>query len=335
MGDDQRSDMMASLRRLGLVAPGETPEMIALTGGVSSDIWRVDLATGPVCVKRALARLQVAEVWEAPVERNGNEAEWMRVVTKRVPGCSPRIIAEDREANLFVMEFLEPANHPVWKERLKEGETDSEFATAVGSTIARIHSLTAGDQTLARRFGSNDMFFALRLEPYFLASARHHRDLAGVLEDLVERTANTKVALVHGDVSPKNILVGPSGPVLLDAECAWYGDPGFDLAFCLCHMLLKCLWVPDAADGFLDCYGSLAAAYKDGIDWEPADAHERRTAVLLAAMVLARIDGKSPVEYLTDEKVKQRARSVACALLERSQLNLESIADVWRREMVS
>src|SRR5690606_24626353 len=118
-------------------------------------------------------------------------------------------------------------------------------------------------------------------------------------------TASTRLALVHGDVSPKNILIGPNGPVFLDAECAWYGDPAFDLAFCLNHLLLKCLWTPRAATDFLASFEALAAAYRSGVVWEPPEALERRTARLLPGLLLGRIDGKSPVEYLTADRDKE------------------------------
>ena len=49
----------------GLATPDEPARWTPLTGGVSSEIWRVDLASGPVCVKRALPRLRVAQLWGA------------------------------------------------------------------------------------------------------------------------------------------------------------------------------------------------------------------------------------------------------------------------------
>ena len=106
---------------------------------------------------------------------------------------------------------------------------------------------------------------------------------------------------MHGDVSPKNILVGPRGPVFLDAECAWYGDPAFDLAFCLNHLLLKCSVVPQAKAGFLRCFDALSDAYLDGDRFEGVEA---RAASLLPALLLARVDGKSPVEYLTERRAE-------------------------------
>src|SRR6516162_10852304 len=115
-------------------------------------------------------------------------------------------------------------------------------AAEVGRRLVRIHSKFARSPAAAAEFATDAIFHAIRLEPYLLATAQAHPDRAAALEKLAETTMRTKLTLVHGDVSPKNILVGPQGPVFIDAECAWFGDPAFDLAFCLNHMLLKCLW---------------------------------------------------------------------------------------------
>ena len=235
------------LRDTRLAAPDETPRATALAGGVSSDIWRVDLAGGTLCVKGALPRLRVSQVWEAPVERNRYEYEWLRIAGGAAPGAAPRVFAE--RSGLFAMEYLDL---PVWKERLRLGDAQPAFAALVGKTLAAIHSATAGRDDIAERFPTDAIFYAIRLEPYLVTTGQRHPALRSRLEALVERTATTKLCLVHGDVSPKNILVSPHGPVFLDAECAWYGDPAFDLAFCVNHLLLKCLWVPSAALRFLE-----------------------------------------------------------------------------------
>jgi Ser/Thr protein kinase RdoA (MazF antagonist) len=192
----------------------------------------------------------------------------------------------------------------------------------VGSTLARIHAATAGRQDVARRFATDDIFRAIRIEPYLVATAERHNDLRDILLSLAERTAKTKVALVHGDVSPKNILVGANGPVFLDAECAWYGDPAFDLAFCLNHLLLKCVWVPRAKDAFLACFDALAKSYLAKFSPESLEA---RTATLLPALLLARVDGKSPVEYL-DESGRELVRGKA-----RSMLGVRTLEEAWQR----
>ena len=134
-------------------------------------------------------------------------------------------------------------------------------------------------------------------------------DLAARLLALVETTRTTKRVLVHGDFSPKNLLVGPAGPVILDAECAWYGDPAFDLAFVLNHLLLKGAWRPQWRARYAAAFDALVDAYFAHVRWEPQAALDARTAALLPALMLARIDGKSPVEYLTDEAVRDDVRS--------------------------
>jgi aminoglycoside phosphotransferase (APT) family kinase protein len=303
----------------------ETPHAEPLGGGVSSDIWRVDLAAGPVCVKRALPRLRVAQVWEAPIARNRYEYEWFRVAGAAAPGAVPKVIARGESA--FVMEYLDPLRHPVWKELLREGRASADFAAQVGRTLARIHAATTDAGAL---FPTDEIFYAIRLEPYLVATGMRHPALKDRLDALVERTAGTRICLVHGDVSPKNILAGPRGPVFLDAECAWYGDPAFDLAFCLNHLLLKCLWVPQARAGFLGCFDALCGAYLEGI---PFAGVEERTASLLPALLLARVDGKSPVEYISDEAQKDLVRRVASALLQAPVSSVAEVAKTWRESL--
>ena len=327
LSDSLPEPVLGFLRRGGLAAAEENPRAIALSGGVSSDIWRVELRGGPICVKRALPRLRVAQLWEVPVERSRYERMWIETVNAIVPGAAPRVLAAD-EAGFFAMELLD--GFPLWKARLAEGIADRDFARQVGDRLARIHAATAGDAGVAASFDTDANFHAIRLEPYLLATAKVHPALAPALENLVARTAGTKLALVHGDVSPKNILIGPQGPVFLDAECAWYGDPAFDLAFCLNHLLLKCLWVPARGSAFLKCFDALSEAYLDDVNWESRAGIESRTATLLPGLLLARVDGKSPVEYVTDEKQKDRVRAVASALLRTPPSGLAEVREAWR-----
>jgi aminoglycoside phosphotransferase (APT) family kinase protein len=333
-------DILDALRRMGLLAPGTTPPSPPptgepLTGGVSSDIWRIDLPRGPICVKRALAKLRVAADWQAPVERNLYEARWMRRANAAVPGATPALLGQDPTSGALAMQYLTPADHPLWKDQLRDGHADPAFAAAVAQRLVRIHAATASDPTVAAEFPTDAIFHAIRLEPYLLATARAHPDLAPELKTLAETTQANKRALVHGDVSPKNILAGPAGPVFLDAECAWWGDPAFDLAFCLNHLLLKCLWTPPARDGFLACFAAMADTYSAGVTWEPPNTLESRVAHLLPGLFLARVDGKSPVEYITTDADKDRVRRVARALLRSPPTRLDAIRQAWTRELAT
>jgi len=325
------AEILAALNRMGL-APGHACGE-RLTGGVSSDIWRVDLPSGPVCVKRALAKLRVAADWHAPVERNQYEAAWMRRAAAAAPGAVPRLLGQDSESGALAMEFLPAEKFALWKSELHAGRADPAFAAQVGETLARIHAATAADSTVVGEFPTDEIFYDIRLEPYLVATARAHPDLADQLHALVATTQANKRALVHGDVSPKNILVGPYGPVFLDAECAWWGDPAFDLAFCLNHLLLKCLWTPRARDGFLTCFDALANTYLAGVAWEPPAALQSRAAHLLPGLFLARVDGKSPAEYITDESDKARVRRVARALLIHPADTLSAVRTAWLKEL--
>jgi len=293
---------------------GRASAIHALPGGVSSDIWRVELARGPVCVKRALPRLRVAQLWEAPVERNRYERLWLQAANDAVPGSAPQVLSWDDAQGLFAMQYLDL---PVWKERLRQGDADPAFAAKVGAALAGIHAATAGRDDMAKRFPTDEIFYAIRLEPYLVATAKKHPDLEKQLKGLVNRTAASRVALVHGDVSPKNILVGPQGPIFLDAECAWYGDPAFDLAFCLNHLVLKSFWVPNPA--LRKCFESLKEHYLAGVTWE--SGIEERVAALLPALLLARVDGKSPVEYLDDAQ-RQSVRELAIGMLQSEKKQL-------------
>jgi aminoglycoside phosphotransferase (APT) family kinase protein len=323
-------DMIAtSLVRMGVIGSQDRPRCRPLEGGVSSEIWLAEIAGRRLCIKRALPRLRVEQIWEAPVTRNHHEFAWFRVAGRINPDATPRLIGQDTARGLFVMEYLDPAMHPVWKNQLRDGNVDPATAAAVGSRLAQIHGATAGDREISRMFATDDSFYALRTEPYLIATGRRHPDLASPLARLAHSLARTRLALVHGDVSPKNILVGRRGPVFLDAECAWYGDPAFDLAFCLNHLLLKCLWSTRSVGRLFLAYSRLASTYLEAVTWEPREGIEKRAAHLLPGLLLARIDGKSPVEYVTAEDDKEKVRRIARQLLLAPVDRLDVVREVW------
>jgi len=327
--------LYAELGRMGLIGAEDRPPVTPLAGGVSSDILRVDLPGGPICVKRALPKLRVAADWFAPVERNATEVGWMREAAAVDPDMVPEILGEDRAAGLFAMRFLDPADFPLWKAQLRDGVIEPATPRQVAARLAAVHRATVGKSEIAARFANDAIFHAIRLEPYLLATAARHADCAEALRALADATAACRLALVHGDVSPKNILVGARGPVFLDAECACYGDPAFDLAFCLNHLLLKCLWRPQWRARYLAAFDALAAAYLAAVAWEPAAAIEARAARLLPGLFLARVDGKSPVEYVTADVERERVRRVAKPLLKHPPERLEQVRAAWEKELAA
>lgn len=289
-------DIKAALDAMGFAVP---LGMEALAGGVSCDVYVAELPDGRrIVVKRALPKLRVAADWYAPAERAEAETAWIRMAAGIDPRFVPKVLGEDPVRHVFAMEFLP---FPVWKSQLASGDVDTAFAAKVGAALKRLHVPVQG-------FDNKAQFHALRIEPYLLHTADRHLDVAPRIREIAASIEDARIAVMHGDFSPKNILVGPD-PVILDAECACIGDPAFDLAFCLNHLLLKGVWRPEHAPQYDGAFTTLKDAYA------PDAALDRRAASLLAAFLLARIDGKSPVEYLTDERQKDFVRAKAKALL--------------------
>jgi Phosphotransferase enzyme family len=318
--------LVASLRRLGLIT-GDLPVMRPLTGGVSSEVWLVEGPDGPVCVKRALPRLNVAAVWDAPVERTRFEVAWLEIANAIVAGIGPEVLGHD-DGGAVVLAYLDPDTHPVWKYELRDGRADPAVAAELGRRLGRVHAATARRPALAARFDNAALFASMRLDPYLTATARAHPDLGAVLSAIRRSYECHPIAMLHGDASPKNILAGPGGPVLLDSECATWGDPAFDLGFCASHLLLKCRWNPSATAALAACFEALVTGYRAQVTWEDPDALDRRAARLAAACLLARVDGMSPVEYL-DEDGRVATRATARRLLADGVDTLAAVRDEW------
>ena len=332
MDATEKAALARSLAAMGLLGPGEDFAAMGLAGGVSCDVYKVEIAGQPaMVVKRALPRLRVAAEWRAAPKRAAAEVAWLKLARRIDPATAPEILGEDLPHHMFAMRFLEGL--PLWKSELAAGRVDLDFAALTGAKLARLHAATADDDAIARAFANGRQFFDLRLDAYLLFSAARHADIAPRIRAVVDQVASARIALMQGDISPKNILCGPEGPVFLDAETACYGDPVFDLAFCINHLLLKCVWHPEHRIKYLESFLVLKNAYLAGVTWEAPSQTEKRAAILLAMLLLARIDGKSPVEYLTAEKDRAFVRETARGFIAQGEESLDTIAEVWRARL--
>jgi len=323
--------LLDALKKMGLLANGDQARIKRVSNGGASEIYRVALGWGTLCVKRALPRLKSAVEGALPFDRSGFEAEWLRLARVVIGNAVPEVLGQ--QPGLFAMEYLDPDRHVTWASLLKKGDVNPSTAAEIGRMLGRVHAATANNFAVAQRFSTNRLFHAARIKPLLLATADVQPAIATRLKQLAAITERTRLALVHGDFSPNNFLLGPKGPVLLDAECAWYGDPAFDLALCLSHLLVQCVLQPQWRDQYLTCYSAFCAAYTQRVTWEMSEQTDERAALLLPALVLAHAYGHIPSEGLPSVGDSERIAGPARALLLDPMVRLGAVREAWRQAL--
>jgi 5-methylthioribose kinase len=278
---------------------------------VSNVVLRVEVeGEPPFVVKQARERLRVEMLWVSRLDRIWHETAALELLGALLPpGAVPRVLFEQRDDFLFAMEQAPPGAVP-WKQQLLDGRADPEVARRAGLILGAMHAATAGHPALAEPpLVETDLFDSLRIDPYYRTVVHAHPDLAPTLDDLIASMAVPEPTFVHADFSPKNILVHGQGLTVVDFETAHAGDPAFDLGFFASHLLLKAIRAGQGGGAYLDLARGFFEAYRDRAGAEIDDDLDGRSVRHAAACVLARVDGKSPVEYL-DATGRARARSL-------------------------
>jgi 5-methylthioribose kinase len=294
----------------GYIKSGETVSFTNLRGGVSNRTVKVAWTDGRGWVlKQALAKLRVDVDWFSSPERIGVEAKALRCLNRLAPpGTTPAFIFEDLTQHLMGMEAI-PEEHENWKNVLLSGRIISDHFEQFGLLLGAIHRRSSEAISEVRQLFSDTTYFEnLRLEPYYLYAACNTEEASGFLNALAQETLLHKDCLVHGDFSPKNTLIYQNKLILLDYEVVHVGDPGFDLGFALTHFLSKAHHLPTeryrlacAAESFWQVYREEIAQ----LNW--AKELEQRVVRHTLGCLLARVAGKSPLEYLTSaEMIRQR-----------------------------
>ena len=322
---DSEMHILDRLRRDGLVS--EKASARPLSGGVSSDVFLIEDSGKQFVVKQALPRLKVKEDWQADTSRNRFEYEFLRFLGKVAPSAAPRVLATG--SDYFAMEYLGDG-YQNWKQLLLERDCQEQHAVQAAQILGTLHQTSYQSSELSKQFATTSNFHQLRTDPYLLHTGRGYPELQPLFEQEAVRLESTRECLVHGDYSPKNMLIGNDRFVLLDCEVAWYGDPAFDIAFLLNHLLLKALYHAPADVGLLPMFSTFTQQYfkARGLDGRQRDPLDSRTARLLMMLLLARVDGKSPVEYLTTDK-REFVRDFVQARVAASEFSLNGVASEW------
>jgi 5-methylthioribose kinase len=302
-----------------------------LGGGVSNTVLLVETSERQFVLKQALGKLRVQDDWFSDRERVFRESAAMRWFTPYLPaGSVPEVLFEDRQNGLFAMSAA-PREAETWKALLMRGECEAGVAEAVGRMLASLVSASWRDRDSEREFGDQTVFDQLRLDPYYRTTALRHPDLGPHFERLIRESSVRRVSLVHGDWSPKNFLVSSGAVTAIDFEVIHFGDPSFDSAFLLNHLLLKSFYRPEWSREFGRLAGTFWEAYRAGLPPE-CDWIETATLNHLGSLLLARLDGKSPAEYITDLALRERIRQFARRMIVSPPVR---IADVFALERES
>lgn len=293
--------LLTYLRTTARISPTESPTITTLAGGVSNKTVLVTRPTGEAWVlKQALPKLRVAVEWLADPARIQREALGIRhLSTLCPPGTITPLIFEDPANFLLAMQAV-PQPHDNWKSLLLAGDVRTDHVDQFAALLGAIHRRAAeSTEPLREIFADRSYFESLRLEPYYAYTASQVPAAAGFLHDLIASTRQRTLTLVHGDYSPKNVLIHKGCLILLDHEVIHWGDPAFDLGFALAHLLGKALHLRSqrlklfkASLLFVETYRSVVGA----VHW----TDQTQTMVVRHALgcLLARVAGRSPLEYL-------------------------------------
>ena len=308
-------------------------EILSLAGGVSCEVTLVRTSTRQFVVKRALEKLKVPDSWYCDPRRNLTECKAIQFASRFIPEAVPNILGADAERNLFIMEYFGD-DFTLWKSQLLEGVICEATAKEMATLLATLHNATWENREAEQTFETTDDFYSLRIEPYLIMTGRRHPELQEFFDAEADRLASVRTALVHGDFSSKNILLSANRRVLLDWEVAWFGDPAFDPAFLLNLFFLKSLYHPQYLDQYMGLLAAFLKTYAEHLDHFDEEL-ESRISRLILMLMLARIDGKSPAEYITEDQQRQVVRKFVRELLLDGVDDLQQIELRWRKEMAS
>jgi 5-methylthioribose kinase len=304
--------LLAYLRQRGSVTALDRPKVCKLDGGVSNRVVLVKTKGDSFVVKQALEKLRVEIDWFCTPARIEREALALKFLNELAPaGSVPRFLFEDPSNHVLAMAAV-PEPHRNWKQMLLSGEVITEHVEQFGALLGCIHGRSSERlPELLDRFDDISIFESLRIEPYYRFTAARVPQAARFLNQLIADMLAWRACLVHGDYSPKNILVQGGRLVLLDYEVVHFGDPMFDIGFSLAHLLSKahhCLEMRarfgEAATRYWQTYIGSVGKYH----W--ASIAQPRAVRHTLACCLARVAGRSPLEYLNRGERRDQANLV-------------------------
>jgi len=322
----------AYLAERGLVADPAALTIRELGGGVSNIVSLVEGPGVRWVAKQSLGKLRVKEDWRSSRDRVFREAGVIQAMGSILDGAVPQVIYVDRENFLYVMTAA-PEGSVVWKRSLLDGQVRIDIAEAAGRLLATMIKASQQDPAFKEQFADRTVFDELRIDPYYRTTAARHPDVRGPLERLIADSWAIRTSLVHGDYSPKNVLVCGDDILLIDFEVVHWGDPSFDSAFLLNHLMLKSFHQPRYRELYFQAARAFWQALTCGLVGATTMNFEGMTVRHLGGLMLARIDGKSPAEYIHDEDTKSCARRTSKSILHEPPASMEATLDLVQQQV--
>jgi 5-methylthioribose kinase len=310
-----------------LFARDEEIKVEILTGGVSNTVLAISTAKKNLVLKQALPALKVAELWEADPRRAIVEADALELFHSLNPEIVPKLVFVDPIRFVVIMERV-PLSSRVWKSDLLGGVYRPQVARTLGITLSQWHNYGIQNPAAHRKFMEDTLFDQLRIDPFYRFVAAKNVDLQDSINGLITELENDKTTIVHGDFSPKNFMVTEDDHVyVLDFEVMHVGNPVFDLAFIMAHLLCKFFHAPntEGASEMLKIANTFLSAYREESQISPS-------LVLHTALIaLARVEGKSPVNYLTESEQEKIQLLTKKVLLDQKTEDVITLFDLSKR----
>lgn len=303
-----------------------------MSGGISNSVLKIISGKDQFVLKQALPRLRVNSEWFSDVARSNVEKQALKFLPQIIPGITPKLIYEDESNYLFIMECA-PESSVTWKSLLMRQDCNEQVARKVGAILGRLHDETHNLQDAKNLFGNKKFFYQLRIEPFFEFLQWKHPDLKSQINQHIAHCLERESSLVIGDYSPKNILVHEENVMVIDFEVIHYGDSSFDLGFLTTHLLLKSLNFKKFRRRYFNVLREIVEGYFSHVHFSKRDELEALAVQQLAWLMLARVDGKSPIEYITEESDKQSIRYASYEILHNQMKTYQEVIDFFNLKM--
>lgn len=327
------TSLVSFISGLSLFPEGSRLSVHYFSGGVSCVTALVYSGSREYLVKQPLAKLKVKEDWECSLSRMEIEYKAMEVYARYAADAVPKPVLYDT-GNFIMVREAAPQDCIMWKTSLLEGDLNFLIARKAAVALASVHNGSFFNAEVQRDFSDLQFFSLLRIDPYIRFTADKHPEIRSAADKAVKLLTEQPSALVHGDFSPKNILVRGNDLYLLDMEVAHYGNPVFDVAFFLNHFLLKGVLNKQMRRGYFALASFILETYQAQQDFADNKALETEMMSVLPLLFLARVDGKSPVEYLVSESDRQRVRQTAIQAVRENCSTLDEFIQILNQKII-